>query len=108
MKSLRTIKTCIGRLGLARVAPLLAVFFVAAQLIVTAHAAAFGGNEHTHDGHPCIIVTACKHAPDLDTAKPFAQLETPDWQVFYGADDAATPCPVTIARASARSPPSLI
>ncbi|WP_417460939.1 hypothetical protein [Kordiimonas sp.] len=107
MKSPRNIENSIGRLGLTRVAPWLAMLFVAAQLIASAHAAAFADSEHTHDGHPCIIATACKHTPDVDAAKPVAQLAAPDWHIFYVADTASVPCPSFKACASARGPPSL-
>ncbi len=108
MKSPRIIENSIARLGLARVAPWLAVLFVAAQLIATAHAAAFGDNEHTHDGHPCIIATACKHTPDVDTAKPVVEIAIPVWHIAYIAEVAAPVYSPIATKRSARAPPPYI
>lgn len=51
-----------------RLASLFALFFLLAQIFTTAHIAAYGETEHSHDGHPCIISAAVKQADDIDGA----------------------------------------
>jgi len=58
-----------------RIAPLLAAVFLCAQLLATAHSAAYADVDHVHDGTPCIIAAASKHADSLDVAKPAPVLE---------------------------------
>lgn len=56
-----------------RIAPLFAAVFLCAQLLATAHSAAYSDVDHVHDGTPCIIAAANKQCDDLDVAaKPQA------------------------------------
>lgn len=108
MMSPRSIENSIGRMGLARVAPWLAVIFVLAQLIATAHSAAFAESEHTHDGHPCIIAATCKHSADADSPKHVVLLNVPEWHIFYVAETSDVWSSCINVSAGARGPPSNI
>ncbi len=57
-----------------KLAPTLAAFFLFAQMVATAHVAAYGEAEHSHDGHPCIIAAAVKDTDDIDIAPPIFKL----------------------------------
>lgn len=57
-----------GRFGSPRFALWLAAFFVFAQLLTSAHSAAYGDADHLHDGHPCIVASIVKKSGDMDVA----------------------------------------
>lgn len=58
-----------------RVAPLLAAIFLCAQILATAHNAAYADVDHVHDGVPCIVVAASKQSDTMDEATPVPSLE---------------------------------
>ncbi|WP_262689614.1 hypothetical protein [Kordiimonas aestuarii] len=89
----------------ARLLPWLIVVFVAAQIMATAHASAYGSSKHLHDGHPCIISTACKHLSDADLAKPGPVIEPPVWHEFHEALLGAAAVVATVRIEAIRGPP---
>jgi len=58
-----------------RIAPLIAVVFLCAQMLATAHDAAYASSDHLHDGTPCIISASCKHDDGVDLAGPAPTFE---------------------------------
>ncbi|WCL55405.1 hypothetical protein [Gimibacter soli] len=58
------------RARLSTILPLLAVMFVAAQVMLVAHLAAFGPDKHLHGSEPCAIVSVSKAHDALDVASP--------------------------------------
>ncbi len=88
-----------------RLASLFAVFFLLAQIFTTAHIAAYGETEHSHDGHPCIIAAAVKQADDLDCAPASFSIEE---QVHYTFSIATEVDSIAFTQAEnlqARAPP---
>jgi hypothetical protein len=90
---------------LARLLPWLVGLFVAAQIVTTAHATAFGENKHTHDGHPCIISTVCKQASDVDLAGDVPALAVPEWQEHHSSHLRCEGEGTSLVAASIRAPP---
>lgn len=90
---------------LARLLPWLVGLFVAAQIVATAHAAAFGDSKHAHDGHPCIISTVCKQASSADLASDAPTLATPEWQEHHTTPFQANGEGLSVVISSIRAPP---
>ena len=89
------------------IAPLLAAVFLCAQVLATAHSAAYADTDHLHDGVPCIVAAAGKQCDTLDTAKPAPTLEQKTTHQHVAAA-ANVPTEGSIASAhSIRGPPAL-
>ncbi len=58
------------RARISTILPLLAAMFVAAQLMLVAHLAAFGPDKHLHGTEPCVIVSMSKAQAAFDIAPP--------------------------------------
>lgn len=91
---------------LARFLPWLIGLFVVAQIIASAHAAAYGESKHSHDGHPCIISTVCKQASSADLVSPAVSLVAPEWHEHYQAEQGSISALQDVAHAAIRAPPS--
>jgi hypothetical protein len=71
----------------------------------TAHAAAFGKQDHLHDGHPCIVASFVKKSADFDLKDGPVLVEPTT--TFGDHAEAFQPSftTTTIDFASARAPP---
>ena len=101
-----TFRTTTRKRPLARLLPWLLGFFVAAQIVASAHAAAFGESKHAHDGHPCIISTACKQASSADLAGPLPTLAVPEWQEHHAPGTHSCDEGALNTASSIRAPPA--
>jgi hypothetical protein len=100
-----TIRRTKGTRMLARLLPWLVGLFVAAQIVATAHAAAFSDSKHTHDGHPCIISTVCKQASSADLAASAPALAAPEWHEHYSSHSEVDGEGLACVASSIRAPP---
>ncbi|WP_417449653.1 hypothetical protein [Kordiimonas sp.] len=100
---IRTVNTSVK---ITRLVPWLIALFVAAQLIATAHAGAYGDSKHLHDGHPCIISTVCKQSSDGDLAQPAPVVEPREWQEFYAVAHNHVEVAAPVKASAIRGPPS--
>ncbi|NVJ96760.1 MAG: hypothetical protein HWE25_01335 [Alphaproteobacteria bacterium] len=66
----------------AQLVAFLALLFVSAQFLATAHTAAYGDADHVHDGHPCIVASIVKKSSDMDVA-PAPVLDVADQREWF-------------------------
>ncbi len=84
---------------------MLAAFFLFAQMVATAHVAAYGEAEHSHDGHPCIIAAAVKDTDDIDVAPPIFKLtDSQDYSAVTSTHGPSLTSAKTLCK-HARAPP---
>jgi len=88
-----------------RFAVWLMALFVSAQLLGTAHAAAFGKQDHLHDGHPCIVASFVKKSADFDLKDGPALVEPVETVGDHSVGLLQTFTTTAIDFASARAPP---
>ena len=90
---------------LARFLPWLIGLFVVAQIVASAHAAAYGASKHSHDGYPCIISTVCKQASSADLAGPVIALVAPEWHEHFQTAQVSISASPDVALSAIRAPP---
>lgn len=90
---------------LARFLPWLIGLFVVAQIIASAHAAAYGESKHSHDGHPCIISTVCKQASSADLTSPVLAIVAPEWLEHHQTEQVSISASPDAEYSAIRAPP---
>jgi hypothetical protein len=96
-----------GWLSAFGITPFLAAVFLCAQILATAHSAAYADADHLHDGVPCIVAAASKQCDTLDTANPAPSLERKTTHQHVAAAANVTTENHTTSAHSIRGPPVL-
>lgn len=94
------------RYTLPRIAPLFAVLFVLAQVMLTAHTATFGPGDHLHGTESCSVGTLSKSQTGCDLGEPPVLVLGPAAPVI---ESSLLPAfrPAEAVAPSSRGPPAL-